>query len=241
MKTALKKTSLLIFVSILLLSGCISLDYVYGSDDVVETEYPFKDFNTVDISHSFSTKIIQSDSYKVIIQYNDNLKEHLNISSHNGVLEIGLLHGHNYKNTKLSATIYLPHLEGIKASGASSINIPKFSASHMEMELSGASDVYAQLHLTHHLNIEASGASDIRLEGSAQNANLSFSGATELSGKDMTIDNNLTIDCSGASALELTVNGEISIDISGASSFKYYGKGAIVKSDVSGSSSIHKK
>ena len=230
----------LVLTSILLLSGCQFLNPINGSEKIIETEYVFKDFNTVDISHSFTTEIMQSDEYKIIIKYNGNLKEYLDIVNHDETLKIGLLEGHRYKNTKLSAKIYLPDIKRIEASGASLINIPKFSTNNMEIELSGASDLYGRLNLINNLTIEASGASDIDLEGSAQNANLDFSGASELIGKNMIIDNKLNIDCSGASIIKLTANGEISIELSGASKFINYGSGTIVKSDVSGASSINK-
>ena len=191
----------LVLTSILLLSGCQLLKPINGSENIIETEYVLKDFNTLDISYSFSTEIMQSDEYKVIIKYNANLKEYLDIVNHDKTLKIGLLEGHYYKNTKLSAKIYMPDIKRIEASGASSINIPKFSTNNMEIELSGAS---------------------------------------ELIGKNMIIDNKLNIDCSGASIIKLTANGKISIELSGASKFNNYGNGTIVQSDVSGASSINK-
>jgi hypothetical protein len=240
MKRTLKSLTLLVLNSMLLLSGC-TLISIQGSQNIIETEYDINGFNTIDVSQAFTIEIIQSDVYKVTIKHNDNFKEHLNIVNHNETLKIGLLGGYEYNNTKLSAKIYLPKINRIEVSGASKINIPEFSTNNLAIELSGASKLSGRLNLANNLNIKASGASAIDIEGRAQNASLDFSGATELKGQDMIVDNMLDVDCSGTSKIKLTANGEISVKLSGASTLNYYGNGTIVKRNVSGVSSINKK
>jgi hypothetical protein len=240
MKKALKTLVLLVITSLFLLSGCKIVDSIDGSENIVEKTYDYKYFNNIETSHSFNTTIIQSDEYKIIIKYNDNLKDYLDVNMKDNTLNIGLLDGNSYNNTQLTAEIYLPAINKIKASGACSINIPQYSSNNLEVELSGSSVFNGKLNLTNNLSIEASGSSDIDLKGSTQNAKLQFSGATKLAGKDMVIDKKLTIDCSGSSSILLTVNGEINAELSGASTFNYYGNGVLVTKDVSGASSIKK-
>lgn len=73
--------------------------------------------------------------------------------------------------------------------------------------------------------LKASGASDIKIEGtlSVAQLKLSFSGASDLSGKVM-VNDKLDVNLSGASDLSVEGSaGEMDIDVSGASNVKAYG------------------
>jgi len=241
MKTKINLLFLLLSISIVIITGCTFKPIVTGSENTVEEELTYNDFNAIDLSHSFSAEIMQSDQYKVIIKYNANLKEYIKVLKEGKTLKIGLLEDHNYRNVKLSVKIYMPDITGINANGACKIDIPKFSTENLNIELSGASTFHAGLEIINNLKINSSGASSIFLAGNAKNADLLFTGASRLSGKGMTISNILNIDCSGASIITLTANGQISLDLNGASNVSYYGNGTIVKENSSGASSIRKR
>lgn len=242
MKKRIKLTMLLLLsISTVFMTGCTFDPVVTGSENTVEEELAYKDFNAIDLSHSFSAEIIQSDQYRVSITYNTNLKKYIKILKRGKTLKIGLKEDHNYRNVKLSVKIFMPDITGINASGACKIDLPKFSSENLQIELSGASTLHAGLEINNNLKINSSGASDIFLAGHAKNTDLVFSGASKLSGKGMIIINNLDIECSGASTITLTANGKISLDLSGASDVNYYGNGTVVKANTSGASSINKR
>jgi len=199
------------------------------------------DFNAIDLSHSFNAEIIQSDQYKVVIEYNSNLKEYIDVLKDGKTLKIGLKDGHVYLDVKLSIKIYMPDITAINSSGACKITIAKFNTGNLKIDLSGASDLHADLDIANNLKINSSGASAIFMAGKAKNADLHFSGASKFSGKGMIIGENLFIEGSGASTITITADGKTNLDLSGASTINYYGKGSIVKSDVSGASSIRKR
>lgn len=242
MTTALK--TLLTFLTLsatLLFYGCNQLNPILGSENTTETTFDFKDFNTLEINNSFDVEIIQSSEYKTIVTCNDNFREHLDVDHNGETLKIGLINGYNYNNAQLSAKVYTPDITKIKANGASSIHIPQLSTDNLTVKLSGASNLDGIINLTSNLEIDASGASDIDISGYAQNANLSFSGASTLKGKNMVIDHMLDIDGSGASNISITVNGTINASLSGASQVAYYGDGSVTEQKTSGASSIDKR
>jgi len=241
MKKGTNLLLLLLAISPVLLTNCDFKPMVTGSENITEEELNYNDFCAIDLSHSVSAEIIQSDQNKVTIQYNANLKEYLIALKEGKTIKFGLKGNHYYRNVKLSVKIYMPEIKVIKASGVCKINISKFKTENLQIDLSGASYLQAVLEIGNNLKINASGASSIILTGNAKNADLLFSGASKLSGKGMTINDFLNIDCSGASSLTMTADGKISLELSGASTINYYGKGSIIKSDVSGASSIRKK
>ena len=232
---------LLLLCLITLLNACTSLNSIKGSEKTLEKEYTYNNFNKINVSYSFDIKIVQSDEYKVVVQYNENLEGYLSVYLTGETLKIGMETGHTYQNTKLSAEIHLPELDYVRASGSSYVHIPQFDTEDLKLYTSGASTLNASLNILTDFIIHASGASTITLEGKTKSASLDFSGASQLSGEKMEVSEQLNIDASGASSISVKSDGEIYIDASGASNINYYGKGTIVKSKTSGASSIKKK
>ena len=224
-----------------LLNSCQIGPSIVGSKNIVETEYSIKDFSALDISSTFKTEIIQSDEFRVVISYNENLKEHLKIKKSAETLKIGLKSLRGLKNAKLSAKVYMPTLERVQISGACQVSIPNFNCKNLDLDFSGASGLYANIRVENELNIEGSGASIVDLEGTTKHANIDFSGASKLKAKRLIVEQNLEVDCSGASIITLTANGKMNLDLSGASAFYYYGSGQIMKQNLSGVSSIKRK
>ena len=237
MKKLLKVSVFLVIASMLMSIGYAALSSVKGSKNIVETTYELKDFDAIDVSHSFSIEIFPSDEYRVIVKCSGNLKQYLKVYKSGSTLNLGMSRG-SYKNAKLSAKIYLPILKELEASGASSIKISEFNTNDMEIDMSGASGLSGELNIRNHLKIEASGASRLNLKGRAQHANVSFSGASKLAGEEFIVGKKLHIVGSGASKVGLIANGEINLDLSGASRFNNYGHGSIIHSKISGASSV---
>jgi len=239
MKTYYKFVCLLT-VSMLVLASCNSMIRVEASDKLTEKEYNLTDFNSVQISNSFKVEIIQSKEYRVEVTYNEDLEDHVEVVKKGDVLKLGLSQGYYYGNYNLSAKIYMPTIESINASGASVIKFDEFDVSDLSIDLSGASKITGGVDVASDFSIESSGASLIALEGTAKNMTLDLSGASSFKGKELLIDENLTVECSGASNVKLTANGNVEADLSGASVFYCYGNGVIVKQDTSGASVIKK-
>ena len=239
MKKALNISSVFI-LGILLLASCNSLNTIIGSDEINEKSYDFSGFNSLDISHSFNVEIFQSDEYKVIVTYNNNLEEYMEVTNQDKNLKIGLAGRNNYGKTKLTAKVYLPSLKSLEASGACNLQMDKFITDNLEIKLSGASKFIGFLTNKNNLTVETSGASKIELEGTSENADIELSGASNFKGKSLVVENKLAIDCSGASKLAITANGDITSKISGASHLDYYGTGTISDSKISGASSVQK-
>ncbi len=91
-----------------------------------------------------------------------------------------------------------------------------------------------------HVNIDINGASTIKLTGSINHLDVSASGASDLKGYDLKV-NDCTAKASGASDISITVNQQLSANASGASSIRYKGDGTIKEVRTSGASSVAKR
>ncbi len=238
----LKTPVILSFLSIMLLmSGCQFGPGIRGSKTIVETEYPFKDFSKIELSGVYKIELIQSDQYKVMVSYNDNLKNYLRIKKDGETLVFGLKKMVSVHNAKLTAKVYMPNLEGIKASGATRTSVEQFTCENLDLHFSGASGMKGNFDIRNLLSVNASGASTINLEGQTINSDIDLSGAAKLRGKDLVVKDKLMADCSGASAVTINSDGKMDLDLSGASAFNYYGSGVITDQKTTGASNVNKK
>jgi hypothetical protein len=239
----MKKITQLILVTFTLLvtQSCMVLDSIKGSGKIATKTLNYSDFNSIYVSNSFKVNIIQSTTDKVIIRYDDNLEDFLNLSQELDKISFGLKYGYNYQNINISVEIHTSNLSKIIASGSSEILLDKFETENLTFHISGASEVSGNLIIANELSIIASGASEINFIGETRNANFDVSGASELSLENFNFFNNLTVESSGASDLYLV--GECqnaNLDFSGSSELK--AKNLIVSNNLiiesSGASSI---
>lgn len=211
---------------------------ITGSDNIISKVYDFEDFNEIDISQSFHIEIIQSETYKVEVFYNDNLETYLDVEKKGSELSLGLKNSFNFRNIHLKAIVHTPNIDEISMSGATKTEFKNFKTNHLSIDMSGASEIAGNLNVRDKLSVEGSGASNIHVEGNVRIGEFSFSGASKFISEALIINELLILDCSGASKTKLTSNGNIELDLSGASNFSYYGTGNITSQHTSGASSI---
>lgn len=221
------------------LSSCANKQ-IKGSKTIIKKDLNLSNFNSINVSSVYELDLVQSDTYKVTFECNDNIEKFIDVNVKGKTLMVGLKGSQSYKNLTLKIIIHAPDIESIKASGATEINIKNFNFNSLTIDLSGASDLDAILKVKEQLVINASGASEIKMKGKAKTMDLDFSGASDFDGKELVISEMTNIDASGASEIEVYCNGVINIDASGASEIKHFGNGKIKTIDISGASSVKK-
>jgi hypothetical protein len=227
-------------LALLLSSCCTYHSSTKGSENIVSKTYDFKDFDALEISRSFDVRIIPSDTYKVVMSYNDNMASYVEVQQYNRTLRLSVKPG-GFRNFDPSATLHLPHIKKIRASGASDITMEEYRGTDLDLNFSGATKFTAKLLQLDQLKMIASGATHIDIEGTVQNGNIYLSGASRFKGEQLTVSQDLSLNGSGASRINLIANGNIDLSLSGASHFTCEGTGSIVKRIVSGASRLNKK
>jgi len=197
--------SLVMAVGIFL--GCDS-DAITGSGDLVTIQKDYQGFTEIDLAYTISANIIRSDTFSVMITFDNNIEEYLNVKKVDDTLEIYLDDGHHYKNITVEAEISMPHLDDLELSGASRAHISGFvSDSDLDIDISGASKVDGDI-AAGSMDIKLSGASRLSLDGNGNETVIKATGASHVNMDDFTVHGDVDIDLSGASNLSLQGNGE---------------------------------
>ena len=232
----------LAFITVMLAALACSIPLIdtvaiTGSGDLVTVEESVSGFDRLDISHTFDADIIQSQTYGLVVELDDNLVEYLIIEQRGDTLLLGLEDDQSYNNITLKAQISMPVLRAIELSGASDVKFTQFSSSNpFDVEISGASSVEGDIEAGD-VAIDLSGASDIRLSGRGNDLKLDASGSSEVDLSDFSV-NNAELDLSGASDATVNVSGRLDVSASGASDVKYIGSPTFGTVETSGASTI---
>jgi hypothetical protein len=258
----LKKIGIVILIlsliSIVVLTGCQGLGYASGSGKLVNRNYDFSGFNSLEINNSFEYEITQSNSYNVSISCRENIVPYLDIRVSGKKLIVGLKPGFN-THGDLNAEISVPEMNRLEISGASKGSARGFkSTGDLSIAISGASQLDTDIEagqtdiqisgsskLTGYLKVQSadfrvSGVSRCELSGSAGNSNLEVSGASQVLLKEFGLKD-VDLDVSGASTAVIKTDGLMNLDISGASTLEYYGNPTLSKVSVTGASKIKSK
>jgi len=211
-----------------------------GSGNLETKEYAFTNFTEVEIGSAFEFEIKQSSSYSINVTADDNVIHYVQVSKDGQTLTIRLRRVSFLGPVTLRASVTMPQLRGLTASGASHGTVSDFSSTEdLDITVSGASRVTGDI-TAGNAEFDISGASTIQLEGSANDMVADVSGASRFNLDDFTV-NNADVDFSGASSGTINLDGRLDADLSGASTLWYIGEPIMGDIDTSGASTISKK
>lgn len=225
-------------------------------------------FTKVHVSSAISLYLSQGKEQAVAVSAaDDKYTAKIRTEVRDGELRIyvenGVWNGWNWGNRNLKAYVTVTSLEGLDASGASSVRIsdPLKVEDNFSLELSGASNLKAEGGITgNNMKIEINGASDLKqttikgadirftlsgasqvnIDGKVSGLRIDVSGASDFKGYGLQADN-CKAQASGASSVSITVNQKLDAQASGASSIGYKGEAVITNLDVSGASNVKKR
>ena len=234
------------------------LGQVQGSGEVVTKVYDLSGFTRLETDSGFDVRVERGDAYAVSVTVDDNLvEEHLEVELHDDTLHVGLAPLWNYVGVTATATVTMPGLEGVEASGAARVVASGFtSGDPLRVSLSGATtlvvsevdagavtvDASGGSRVAGHLSAEElagelSGASVLDLEGFARSLRLDVSGGSRLELLPfIVVDADLRL--SGGSWGAARVTGTLTAEASGGSRLEYAGAPRLGSIDVSGGSVV---
>jgi hypothetical protein len=211
-----------------------------GSGNLETEVYAFTNFTEVEIGSAFEFEINQSSSYSINVTADDNVLDYVQVSKDGQTLKIRLGIVPRLWNITLRASVTMPQLRGLTASGASRGTVSGFSSTEdLDITVSGASRLTGDI-IAGNVDFDISGASTIQLEGSADDMDANVSGASSFNLGDFIV-NNADVDFSGASSGTINLDGRLDADLSGASRLWYIGEPTMGNIDTSGASKISKK
>jgi hypothetical protein len=226
----------------------------------VSRSYDLTGFSKLQTDNGFQVRVERGDEYAVSVRVDDNLvEEHLEVEVDGDTLRVGLEPLWNYVGVTATATVTMPGLEGVEASGAARVVASGFaSGDPLRLSLSGAStlvlsevragaaalDISGGSRVAGRLAAEAlagglSGASALVLEGSARALRLDVSGGSRVELLAfMAVDADLEL--SGGSRGAVLATGTLTVDASGGSRLEYAGSPRLESIDTSGGSAVRR-
>ena len=211
-----------------------------GSGNLETEEYAFTDFTKVEIGSAFEFEIEQSSSYSINVTVDDNVIDYVQVAQVGQTLKIRLRRVAFLGPVTLRASVTMPQLRGLTASGASRGTVSGFSSTEdLDITVSGASMVTGDI-TAGNVDFGISGASTIQLEGSANDIDANVSGASRFNLDAFTV-NNADVNFSGASSGTVNLNGRLDANLSGASTLWYIGEPTSTDINTSGGSTVSKK
>jgi hypothetical protein len=227
----------------------------FGSGPMVDQDYAFTDFDSIEVTSAFEYEIYYSESYSVTGSIRENLINGLDIRQVGNTVKVGLKPG-SYSNADARVVISLPVLKKLEVSSASRGSVSGFeSGADFDLKVSGASrleidmaadkitaNISGASKVTGSMELQAArfivtGASRCDLTGSAGRVMVEAAGASRV---DMSgfVAQGVDVNISGASRATVNTNGDLSVEMSGASTLDYLGKPSLNLVSITGASRI---
>ena len=205
--------------------GCPgSLIPIRGNGNITQQNFPLNDFKTVSVSGDWTVEITQNVTFSVTVDADRNLFDYLGIrvdGSHN--LHIGFKKGYAISNAHCKASITMPVLTQLTASGSITGEIKSFnnmSGEAMSIAISGSGDITANAINVKNLALEISGSGDFKATGAAQTFTGSISGSGNIKAVGLKTEK-ANISISGSGSAEVWVTDSLTADISGSGKIRY--------------------
>lgn len=214
-----------------LASGCGPV--VAGSGVVAEERRTVGAWRTLAVADGIHTEVARG-APGVVLTTDDNLLEQVETVLEGTVLHVRVKAWYVSTELGISARVSGEVLEGVAASGGSTVTGAATPAASTRVDASGRSKVTLTALDTPELHLDASGASTVTLSGRTASLRANASGASLVRARELTAST-ADVSGSGASSLELNVASTLTGSLSGASHLTWVG-GAASNVSTSGGS-----
>jgi hypothetical protein len=232
-----------VFVSLSLLTGCDEIqnnflqNTIRNSGITVKQEVNFTNFSEIDIKSGFELFLKQDGTESILIVTDQDVLPYIEYFRKGDKITFRMKNGYQAIRKSVQIFISAKNISELSGSGGSSLVAESvLEGNKIKLVLSGGSSFTGKINVDK-MHVLQSGGSNSKISGSTVNLNAKLSGGSELIGPDYVVEY-LDLDFSGGSNANLTVTGELLVSGSGGSKLKYSGGGLIVKSSLSGGSSI---
>ena len=219
-------TILLIVVTILSVSSCKELVIVKGSENMVEKEYDFTDFENIVTNNLVHATLIPSEEYKITLSINKNATEYLDINKDGKTLNLTLVNGILYDSVICNATVYMPRLNHVQTSGISNVFLQEFKTQSIHADLYEMSSLTGTL-FADSLEVIASKQVKVNLEGKVGFLKTELSGESIFNGKNLKTET-LNAYNKSTTKMFITVTDTLRVEIEEGSQLEYYGNPSVI-------------
>lgn len=214
-------TALLLFAT----GGCPgSLTSIRGNGNVKQQNFSLNSFKTVSISGDWTVEITRNGTFSVTVDADENLFDYLDIQVNDSGnnLHIGFKKGYAISNAHCKASITMPVLTQLTASGSLTGTISSFDMHRgtMTIDVSGSGDITARNIDVKKLELNISGSGSFTASGKAEHMRAAISGSGNIKATDLKAEY-ADISISGSGSANVWVTKVLRADISGSGKVRY--------------------
>ncbi|MBN2074839.1 MAG: DUF2807 domain-containing protein [Dehalococcoidales bacterium] len=237
MKRILISLLAVIFILSSIITGCGG--ETAGSGKLTTESYDYTDFTLIEAVKGFELTVKQSQSYKIEITTDDNIRKYLDINKTGNILKIGLSGGH-IDLTTLRVELSMPGIEGINLSGGASATITGFNSDKsFSVTLTGGSVLTGDI-ISGDAGFGISGGSVVTLSGSGKDLMVRSSDGSELTLDEFPV-NNADINIDGGGRSFFNIKGKLDTVLTGGSELYYTGDPEMGEVNISSGSVLEKR
>ncbi|NVB38618.1 DUF2807 domain-containing protein [Pseudenhygromyxa sp. WMMC2535] len=176
------------------------------------------DFDRIDIGGAFTLTVhVDPDAApKVELRGDDNILPSILTKVQGSELDIGFENMIVNPKLPLEVEVWVPALQAIDASGASTIHVEGIAGERFDLDLSGSAEV--------------------ALAGAVERLDVDISGSAELAARTLVAER-VEVELSGSGEAEVFASERLDADISGSAEVTYWGDPEVEK-DISGSGKV---
>ncbi len=213
---------------------------VTGSGNYETFELDIINFSRIYASNTFDITLRQSDTYKVELTCDDNIRQYLDAYGDNEMAVFNLDPDYNYNDIRLEAELSCPDIREIELTGASRISLAGFESDHnLIITLTGASQASGSI-ISGATYFSLTGASMLGFTGSCGKLHVISTGASMINLESYS-SKDTYIQFTGASLGTVNVDGYLDVNLSGSSILYYTGDPVIRTVTITGASKIIRK
>ncbi len=214
---------------------------IKGSGDLKKETRDLRDFTGVSTSTSIDIYLSQGNEFKVVVEADDNLLEHIVTVVDDGVLKVRFERGLNVTWSERKVVhVTMKEVDYIKASSAGDvIGQTPIKAENLIIRTSSAGDVKLEVYAKN-LDLATSSSGDITLSGEADYLEASTSSAGDIKAFELTVKE-ADISASSAGDVKITVTERLHARASSAGDVQYRGNPAKVDARSSSAGDVIKR
>lgn len=203
-----------------------NVDAITPSDNIITEQRTVSGLTGIDIRTFGRVLLTQGDSESLSIKGSDNLVALVNTSVRNGILIIEMEETINVLNADLedllTFTIELKDLTSLTVSGLAMVEMETLTTSDLAVTMSGAGQLQLGRFSAESVKIDLSGLGNVEIAGEVDHANIVISGAGEVSAADLKCKT-AEVDIPGLGSATVWVTDQLTGTISGGGNVSYYG------------------
>ena len=200
-------------------------------------EFIVDDFSVLKISGLVNVVLIQGNTPKVTFDINPEIQDEFQLSTENGVLNIGF--GQEAFAKKRDNIVYVTFtdLKELRFSGVGDVSSKgDIKLDELLCKISGVGDIALDIDCNK-LDVKFSGVGNVKVEGEGDSANYAWSGIGNLEASNMK-SKDVSLSLSGMGDAELHATESLKVNLTGFGDVKYTGSPKTTELNTPGSGDI---